>query len=342
VYSCCYDCVRRRRYPRATLRKSPGAPGYVHTYILSLDVSACCYMCPHAAICVRMLLYVSACCCMCPHAAVCVRMLLYVPACCCMCLHAAVCVCMLLYVSACCCMCPHAAVCVCMLLYVSACCCMCPHAAVCVCMLLYESACCCMCPHTGRSWVRAYTYCYICLHVSVYCYISDLILLHMCPHAAIYVSACCYICVRILGAPGYEHTHIQLHISRYMCPHIGIYLASSQRRHLTYVYIYVCICISLSLSLSLSLSPSLAVAKLQTSTHTRRVRICYIESSCCYISSPHGAIYLASSYWYICVLILLCMCADIGGARHQWSLGAPVGAQRFNGVGADERLPARY
>ena len=44
---------------------------------------------------------------------------------------------------------------------------------------------------------------YIC--VLIYCYTCVLILIHMCPHTAIYVSSYCYICVLIL-----------LH----MCPHI--------------------------------------------------------------------------------------------------------------------------
>jgi hypothetical protein len=42
-----------------------------------------------------------------------------------------------------------------------------------------------MCPHTA-------------IYVSAYCYICVLILLYMCPHAAIYVSSYCYICVLIL------------------------------------------------------------------------------------------------------------------------------------------------
>jgi hypothetical protein len=69
-------------------------------------------------------------------------------------------------------------------------CCICPHAA------LYVSSCCyiCvlmllyMCPHAALSAI----------YVSSCCLICVLMLLYMCPHAAIYVSSCCYICVLML------------------------------------------------------------------------------------------------------------------------------------------------
>jgi hypothetical protein len=65
-------------------------------------------------------------------------------------------------------------------------------------------------------------YCYTCvrtlLHMGAFGYLSSvLILLHICPHTAVYVSSYCCVCVLIL-----------LHI----CPHTAVYVSS-----------YCCVCV---------------------------------------------------------------------------------------------------
>jgi hypothetical protein len=77
--------------------------------------------------------------------------------------------------------------------------CVCPHAAICVLMLLMLLY---MCPHKGVC--RFFQY--------------------MCPHAAIYVSSCCYVCVLMLLMLLYmcPHTPFSHSSCYYMCPHTGV------------------------------------------------------------------------------------------------------------------------
>jgi hypothetical protein len=122
-----------------------------------------------------------------------------------------------------------------------------------------------MCPHTTTCVL-------ILLYGSLYHYICFLILLYMCPHTTIYVSAFYYVCVCVLMLLYY-----------------------------------------MSLSLSLSLS--------HTHTHTKAPLVIthqhpiYSVLMLLYVvvcrarpyKFPHTTIHV-SSYYYICVLILLCMC----------------------------------
>ena len=74
--------------------------------------------------------------------------------------------------------------------------------------------------------------------------IAIYILLYMCPHTAIYVSAYCYICVLILlyMCP---HTAICVLILLYMCPHTPIYVSGGWLLHETNAYCYICVLILL-------------------------------------------------------------------------------------------------
>jgi hypothetical protein len=69
------------------------------------------------------------------------------------------------------------------------------------------------------------------LSVAACCYICARILLYMCPHAALYVSACCSIGI---GARGARRGRLHLAPRRsicgrmllYMCPHIALYVSA--------------------------------------------------------------------------------------------------------------------
>jgi hypothetical protein len=182
---------------------------------------------------------------------------------------------------------------------------------------MYVSSCYCMCPHTA---IYVSAYCYVCvlmlLYVSAYCYICVRIVVSLCycmrPHTAIYVSAYCYVCVLML-----------LYVSSCccMCPHTAIYVSSlaanmpghiysSMRTHsakhvsLYYSYYYRSSVFSFT---TLSTATKWRRSHPRTMPKTTRLKVrcshtIYVSSSTIYVSS----------YYYVCILILVHMCAHTG------------------------------
>ncbi len=144
-----------------------------------------------------------------------------------------------------------------------------------------------------------------------YCYICVLILLHMCPHTATYVSSYCYICALILLhmclilLHMYARTatcvssycyicvlicYICVLMLLYMCPHTAIYVSS---------YCYMCPHAATCILILLYVCPHTAVYV--SSCCYKCVLNCYICVLILLYMRPHAATYV-SSYCHICVL----------------------------------------
>ena len=88
--------------------------------------------------------------------------------------------------------------------------------------------------------------------MSSYCYICVLRLLHMCPHADIYVSSCYYMCalssirwMASFDAVGKEKkkVHADARLSRsHTCPHTTIYVSAYYYICVLSVRILICMC----------------------------------------------------------------------------------------------------
>ena len=185
-----------------------------------------------------------------------------------------------------------------------------------------------MCPHTATdvsSYCLLHASSYCCIFVSSYCCICVLIMLCMRRHTAISACSLCYICVLIR-----LHTHTYVGCSRirrsapltmylasslcYMCHHTTTHThthmgCSRVRRsapftaYLACSYCYICVLIRLHTNMCVCVY------------YVSSVLILLYVSSYDYTHTPMGCsrvrrsapftVYLASSYCYICVLILL-------------------------------------
>ena len=164
-----------------------------------------------------------------------------------------------------------------------------------------------MCPHTA-------------IRVSAYCYICVCILLYVCPHTAVYVSAYCYICVLIL---------------LYMCPPIAISVSYRQQNIWlcgswcgVLAYGHICVLILAYCYIS----------ALQAEEHLA-VR-CVVRGLCIRLHTcPHTAIYVVyrqKNIWlcgawcgvlahcYICVLILAYCCIHVVQAEQHLAVRCVV------------------
>jgi hypothetical protein len=111
-----------------------------------------------------------------------------------------------------------------------------------------------LCPHT-TVYVSAY-YCIcvrILLHVSAYYCICVRILLYLCPHTTVYVFAYCYVCVLIVL---YVCVRIGCRRRRSVCGGFG-----NKRGDVSAECCDVCVCLALSLSRSRSRALSLSLSR---------------------------------------------------------------------------------